>query len=584
MEEPFIQLNAGGQGGSRPPQHPSGPGAQHAGPGRFPPAPSRGILPVDMRGGPAIQVVDVRQDFLSEADMADQLTEYVIYRFEKMPEREYDDDGQPLRPTWDKAIRSQVRTMSQKETARRIRYLDRHSQSLVVKRNSLSLALQRQIDKAQQQLASTDPDLMNFQWVLAQIEHQLKAIDTCTVTRVPQCQCAVPRKHCSLSKRRPKPCGHRSSKKKKKTYERISLTTYFKRIPRPEAHIPTLWANRRRMASAGQTPAPQPPPNQPRPPPPPPAGGPPQGGGPGGPPRSRPGGPGPVGPGGPPAHGGKGGKGGKGDHRGHHDGKNKENGVIVLTEESESEPDAVFSSPDESSGTPATSQSSGSRDGHHGRRGRPRREKPEFYGVDPSRNCAWQHHILGGRPMPMSPPPPPPPPPPPTLSDCNLERAYLEGMRHGEMGGRRPPPPRFTRAHQVPINPADLHYRRDLVIDDDYPGGGNIPRFAHLSLDDSDDYDAELRRHGGRETAGRRRRRREFEYPHPHPLHGSIMSGDPFAESGSGSSSLSSFPREARRPRRGGGGGGEYGIRYEAPHYIEVDDSLHGARRGRGYR
>ncbi|KAI1637640.1 hypothetical protein F4809DRAFT_310515 [Biscogniauxia mediterranea] len=564
MAQQFVPPNL--PGGQRPPP-PPGAGGQ-------PPAPPRNPLPVDMRGGPPVQISDVRQDCLSEAEMAAQLTEYFTYRFEKLTESgEYDDNGQPRRPTWDRAIRSQVRHMSQEEMARRIRYLDQHSQPLTAKKNTLSPVLQRQIDKAQQELMNNDPDSMNYQWVLAQVEHQLKEWPVYTETKLPHC--STPRKHCP-TKKRSKPSAHRSCKKK--FYERISLTTYFKRIPRPGAPIQALWINKYRRPQMPQNMQPPPPPPvRPHPQPqqqqPPPQSGKPGGNYPGPPGGNRPPGQAPTAPGGHPGGpGGPGGHGGKAGHGGARDKQKHPVHVVPVDSDQESVHSPVFSSA-ESGATSATCYSEPRR--HHGPARPPVQQiKVESRGRRPHRHHHHhhRHHLLHSERL--SPIPLPPPPP---LSDIELEQAYRAGRRDERLRprivqahppvrprprsrsrSRPPPPPGFTRAHRILIDPADLRHPRDMVDDED----DHVTRFTRLSLGDSEDYDFEYRgyRHGhghgheyrnghghGHGHGRGRERERGHRHGHVDQKHGSsIMSEDPFAGSpvsSTSSSSLSSSPR-----------------------------------------
>ncbi|KAI5919967.1 hypothetical protein F4810DRAFT_713996 [Camillea tinctor] len=528
-------------------QHPQGGGGQRPPPG----AGGRPPLPVDMRGGPVpVQICDLSQDYLSEKQMAAQLTEYFTYRFEKLIESgEYDDNGHPKRPTWDKAIRSQVRHMSQEEMAQRIRYLDQHSQPLAAKKNSLSPVLQRQIDRAQRELMDNEPDQMNYQWVLAQVEHQLKEWPVYTEAKPPRCP--PPRKHCSL-KKRSKPSAHRGCKKKK-FYERISLTTYFKRIPRSGAQIQVLWNSKFRRSPAppnaqplhphqNQPPNPQPPVrpqqqqplqqqplqqqplqqrqplSQSQPPPPPPQqhqhpsqpvpqSHPPQPN-----PGPRPSRPPPV-----PV------KRNDEDHLRKH--KEQPN-IIRISHSTESDRESVQSSVFSSSSsgrTSATYYSEPPLPHHHHI---PHHHHPPHHGPTPIvverrhppvrhvkvvKECREErgrgrrpHHAPHHIPHDERPPP---------AADRELENAYRAGQRAERMRPRivqahpprsrsrpphphpRPPspPPGFTRTHRIPIDPADLHYshhhhrhHHHLRDDDEAMAGA----FGYLNIHDDDDIDS----------------------------------------------------------------------------------------------
>ncbi|KAI3337548.1 hypothetical protein HD806DRAFT_476965 [Xylariaceae sp. AK1471] len=128
-----------------PPQgHPNGPPQGHP---IVPPPPPRIMIPVDLRGGPAIQISDVSQDLLSESDMRGELTDYMVFRFEKMADKDgFDDDGRPKWPSWEKAIRTEDRSIPKQVAAEKIRQLNRNSKSVIDKKSSLTAPLKRQID------------------------------------------------------------------------------------------------------------------------------------------------------------------------------------------------------------------------------------------------------------------------------------------------------------------------------------------------------------------------------------------------------------------------------------------------------
>ncbi|KAI5860520.1 hypothetical protein GGS23DRAFT_580453 [Durotheca rogersii] len=154
-------------------------------------------LPLDLIGGPTVEISDVSHDLLTLDDMREELTEYAVFRFDKMPgQGGHDDEGKSQPATWERAIRTRVRGMSPGEIARQILRLNQYSATLGDKLKSLNPILQRQVDRAQEHLAPHNPDPMSYHWVLAQ--------------------------------------------------ERISLTAYFKRVPRANVDILSLYqANRR---------------------------------------------------------------------------------------------------------------------------------------------------------------------------------------------------------------------------------------------------------------------------------------------------------------------------------------------------
>ncbi|RYP85776.1 hypothetical protein DL770_005007 [Monosporascus sp. CRB-9-2] len=512
-EQPFVHLSGPGrQGGNTQPRM-VGPQGM---PGPLP-GPPRHMLPPDLRQGRAVEISDVSEDLLSEADMRAQLMEYVVYRFEKMSQQsQYDEYGELQLPTWDKAIRVQVNGMSQKQIAKEIRWLDQTSLPVVEKKNALSPALQRQIDKARDQLVTHEghPDLLNYQWVLAQIDHQLREVRPSKARRgkvYPSTQSrsnsARKRSHCVSG-------GHR-----KKQYERISLTAYFRREPRSNANIRMLWEMKKFQSMNGNQPWPAfpnqvpqqagiptgPPPRGPMGPP----GGP--GGPPGGPMKGPPGGgggrpgPRPVGPGG----GGGGPKGPPQNNSGHPGpappgGKRHFHGRGRRHSDSSSDSGSSCSG-SSGSETSATSPSSvtGSgystrghnRNKHHGRTKSPgpRRDNCQSHGVNhPRRHTKpGKQHVIGSVPLfpgvtgPYGPPPMPPPHPvPPVPPPDNLQRVTQNAYDVGRQDGRhdvraeeialeaarasRPRPhiiqgARPTRmARTVNVDPVDFRHQRDL--------------------------------------------------------------------------------------------------------------------------
>ncbi|KAI0420008.1 hypothetical protein F5X98DRAFT_50473 [Xylaria grammica] len=213
-----------------------------------PPAPPRSMIPLDLRGGPAVQISDISRDLFSESDMKEELTDYIVFRFEKMADKDgFDDQGRPKWPSWEKAIRTEDRSISKPTASKKIRQLNSTTRDVLDKKNSLPSALKRQIDSTLELLMSREPEIANFHWVLAQIDHQLRTIE-------PQYsgiayQSIPSRRHRGStafrfsSKRGSHPGS--GSAHSKKVYERISLTAYFQRVPRQGIDIARLWKEKR---------------------------------------------------------------------------------------------------------------------------------------------------------------------------------------------------------------------------------------------------------------------------------------------------------------------------------------------------
>lgn len=101
-----------------------------------------------------------------------------------------------------------------------------------------------------------EPDPINFHWFLAQIDHQLRRIKSYYPGPNPHYVSMPTGKHRGNTallfpnKKRAHSRGRSSghhSKKKKKAYERVSLTAYFKRVPRDAVDIAQLWNEKRAL-------------------------------------------------------------------------------------------------------------------------------------------------------------------------------------------------------------------------------------------------------------------------------------------------------------------------------------------------
>ncbi|KAI1798703.1 hypothetical protein F4811DRAFT_166587 [Daldinia bambusicola] len=199
---------------------------------------------VPPRGGfPSVKISDVRHGLMTVDDMKEELTEYALFRFEKYPaQSRFDDEGRLRFPTWDQAIISQVQSMSTEEIRRRIQYLNRRTRAPTEKLKTLSPVLQRQIDKATEELRLQNPDPINYRWVLVQLDHQLAEISSPYVP-------VAARNHRQSGRHHgvPRRQAHRDTNRNNpRSFQRISLTTYFKRVPKAEADVPALYEAKKR--------------------------------------------------------------------------------------------------------------------------------------------------------------------------------------------------------------------------------------------------------------------------------------------------------------------------------------------------
>ncbi|KAI0123896.1 hypothetical protein BJ170DRAFT_101327 [Xylariales sp. AK1849] len=464
----FVQLRGNG-----PPPPPAPPGGQRQQAGQpmqqfpppHPPPPPRDSLPVELRlNRPLIDISDISQDFLSEADMRAKCTEFLPIRFEKvLDQRPHDDDDdERMRSNWERAIRTQVQGLSRRDIEREIRRLDATTHGVMQKKATLGPALLRQLDKTMSELSHGDHDPANFQWTLAQADHQLKQVDRLT---------AMQRDRIPLGKKMSNSHKKRSSSSatsKKKYWERVSLTAYFKRSPRPHVNIPFLYSARKKSLAMTQGGMPMGPPGDPRHAMQGGQGGPvrmPQGG----PARMPHGGPPPVGrgPGGPPPPPFRQGTGpgrppvgvtaipnGKKKPKVYHEAQS-----VSGSESSGSSDDESFFS--EPTHTTATSESRSSRSSKYEKRGRHRsrsrhqsrsrgrnngrsRENSRHYGIDsPRRHTRHEQHYILDSGLRL-PPVPAPSPILQTASSSDIERikegAYFAGRADEKFKKPSPPP------------------------------------------------------------------------------------------------------------------------------------------------
>ncbi|KAI0878382.1 hypothetical protein GGS24DRAFT_418280 [Hypoxylon argillaceum] len=533
---------AGRQGG---PQHGPQPGTQGfpqqghpQGHSAVPSGPPRNMNP---GRGPSYQIQDV--SVLSEADKKEELTDYRVVRFERVVDREaFDEQGQLKRPSWERVIRAEDHGISNQTAAKKVRQLNRSTKDVIDKKNSLPPALKRQVDKMLDDLISRESEGDCYCWVLAQMDHQLRAIEPFYYTGLDQYH-GPTRKHslCISSSRRRSRSRSHHHKKKKRAYERLSLTAYFQRLPRPGIDIIKLWNARKkgleinysRPANAnnaspqtqpGHGPPQGPPPNRNQP------GGHPSGRPPGGPPGHQPGAHPPGGrpPSGPPA-----GVHPAGHHPAHQNrpmaqGPNQPHGGQGQRQNQRwDDRRAIRASSDSSS--ESDSRRSRSSSGRSRRGGTPPSSVSDNHSYvrdsghrlpHPRPGDAGGGHRTSG--LPRLPPhrAPRAPAPPYPLSHggdsvaSNMERmrehAYQRGVEDGQMR------PRVVHEH-----PAAMYHRvrggRDASID---------RFFEQLRLDD--DYDDELRR----------RRRRELE---KRVQRGSVLEGDPFEGSSTSAASSSRY-------------------------------------------
>lgn len=248
MGEPFVQIRGDGPPPTFQHHHhhgapgpavnvprPAGPPMQPRFPlGAHPREPPPEGVPVELRlHRPLVHVNDINdmtQEFLTVGDMRAKCTDYVVIRFEKAP-----GCTNGIRPAWEKAITTMVPGLSQKDIEREIQRLNRENPNVIDKKRGMGENLQRQIDWEMNKLIQGDHDQSRFEWTLVQLDHKLREVGqpgAMIRTRVP-----TTKRQCNTSRR--SSSYHRSGKKK--YYERVSLTGYFKRAPRAHVNIQHLY-------------------------------------------------------------------------------------------------------------------------------------------------------------------------------------------------------------------------------------------------------------------------------------------------------------------------------------------------------
>ncbi|KAI1267273.1 hypothetical protein F5Y18DRAFT_334099 [Xylariaceae sp. FL1019] len=548
MSPDFFHINGPkGSGHARPPPPPPASGQPFV-PQPGPVPPPRDILPADLYGGPGpfTQINDVTRDLLSEADMIEELSEYRIFRFEKMTDKNmYDEHGRRKWLSWEKALRTEDMSISSQAASERIRHLNMTSKPVIDKKNSLTTPLKRQIDSTLESLVRSEPDLGNFQWVLAQVDHQLRPLGPYYTSGAKHHDSRKHRhsSHRPSSRKKSNSRQGRHHEKRTKAYERLSLTAYFKKIPRPGVGITRLWQRKR----AGQERMNQPDfPSNPN-----------QGPGPGLGPNTR---PGPNRPPVPPNSAAvlgsmKGGSPQKPHFIGKENSKKKGGHRKSDSESCSSRSSSSSGSGDSSETAPSSLYSRHSRG--HGHAHDKKRAKP----IGRS-----NPHLSPRVPFPRHPHRPPYPDSRGLSVDSEIGRAREMGYQEGRLAEkadariaeeiahdqvRRRPSPRIF--HDGPP-PARIRVIRTVNREDD----DLSPRLSRLSVFDDDDVSHR------RESI---HRRREHEY-----AHGSIMSEDPFERDASSSSSYFSHDDHGHRHVR------RFERRYRPPYVVEFQE----ARRTRG--
>ncbi|RKP04733.1 hypothetical protein THASP1DRAFT_33464, partial [Thamnocephalis sphaerospora] len=222
--------------------------------------PAKKPPPLERRAKHGAEISDLRQDNLSEADARQILSTFVVIRMEKsINENDLDEVGKPLQPTWNRAIRTEETDVSQHEATRKVRELDKKTEPVVDKKAGLSTVVQRQIEKAQESLEKDELD-ERYEYVLAQFDSKTREIDE----RSPLFK--------THGQKKDKDKKEKADKSKhSKLLERVSVTAYFRRVPRRDQNALKMLEEKKKRAKgekekekepaakpAGDGPGPQP--------------------------------------------------------------------------------------------------------------------------------------------------------------------------------------------------------------------------------------------------------------------------------------------------------------------------------------
>ncbi|GAP90646.2 hypothetical protein SAMD00023353_4800360 [Rosellinia necatrix] len=211
----------------------------------IPPPPPNNMLPIDLRGGPSIQISDVSPDLLSESDMRDELTDFVVFRYEKMHRNTFDEHGQLKKHTWDDAIVIKDRTISKQTAAKNIRDLNRETLSVREKKDSLVLPLIHRIDSTMERLTSQEPDPARFHWTLAQIHCEPEPLGAYYPDQLSH-HIVRPLKHWRLARLVSLNKRTHAESKRGGLFAPGYLTAYFQRVTKPGVDIRLLFQEKRK--------------------------------------------------------------------------------------------------------------------------------------------------------------------------------------------------------------------------------------------------------------------------------------------------------------------------------------------------
>ncbi|EJT81815.1 hypothetical protein GGTG_01789 [Gaeumannomyces tritici R3-111a-1] len=184
---------------------------------------------------PLHETCDLREQFLTPEDLRDSFTQYIVFRFEKIPDEDrYDADGQAREEgsTWLYARRTRVCDREQRDILGEIRDIARSStEPFAARRKALSNEQRRQVENTLEELLQDEPDPARFETTLVQLDEKFE-----TLTDKERREYDRRRGRRSETYRTTS-SGAQVKRKKKK---RVAITAYYKRSPKPDVDIGQL--------------------------------------------------------------------------------------------------------------------------------------------------------------------------------------------------------------------------------------------------------------------------------------------------------------------------------------------------------
>ncbi|KAM0278206.1 hypothetical protein ACHAQH_005321 [Verticillium albo-atrum] len=183
-----------------------------------------------------VDISDIRDPIQIEAEHREALSDYVVFQFEKLDDPgNVDEEGFRVKPNWERATRRRL-DMSKQAAMSQICRLNNKRQQLREKKNSLEPAQQRHLDRTLQQLHQDEHD-QRYHYELVQIREkhaEKRAVEYHRPSKGSKDgrRILITRHGASVSRDR----GLKGHKRERP----LSLTGYFKRMPRPEVNATNM--------------------------------------------------------------------------------------------------------------------------------------------------------------------------------------------------------------------------------------------------------------------------------------------------------------------------------------------------------